>query len=158
MLKSPLKQGRAFSFKNQNKIMTVARRAILVRTEPFATNQSIYRFVVPDVLKSVTGAITRIKALAVIHEGLLLKYESLTLLDAADVLCYTLRLVDRGDKTKFEDIPLSSLLRASNGGFYFEIDNLDIELQRCTVEVQDTTGLTVGEILCLEVIYDIYPN
>lgn len=135
--------------------MTVAKRAILVPSDPFAATQSIYKFVVPDVLKNIPGAVTRIKALAVIHEGLLLKYQSLTLLDAADVLCYTLKLVDRKDITRFEDIPLSSLLRASNGGFYFEIDNLDIDLQRCTLEVQDATGLTVGDIVCLEVIYDI---
>jgi hypothetical protein len=51
-------------------------------------------------------------------------------LDAADLLCYTCRLVNRKDETLFEDIALTSMLRASNGGFYFEIDNLDIDEEK----------------------------
>ena len=136
----------------------IAEQSITIKTDPYLAGQTIYRFNVPDQIKSVIGAVTRIKGLAVLHDGLLSKFESQTLMSAANLLGLTLRLVDTKDMVKFEDLAATSLLRAANGGFYFEMDNIDIDFQRCELYVQDTTGLTAGEIFCLEVIYTVTPS
>lgn len=135
----------------------IANRSITIAADPFVNGQTEIGFTVVPQLKAVPGNMPRIKAIAVLSDALLTKFNGATVCSATDLTTLTLKLVDRNDVEKFEDIPATSLLRASNGGFYYEVADIDIDFARCKVILQDGNR-TAAEIFVLEVIYDLYPS
>lgn len=135
--------------------MLQVQNSITIRTLPFATGQTVLSFADTPELKSGADGVRRWKGLQVFGETELAKFDGLTLLDDADLDQSVLRLYNRKGDLKVQDLPLTALLRASNGGYYYELADLDIDLAQCQIIIQDSTGYAVDEIICFEVIYDI---
>lgn len=137
--------------------MLLATRSITINADAFVNGQTEVSFTEVPQLQAVPGNMPRIRAIQALHDGLLSKFNGLTLCSSSDLTTLTIRLVDRSDEQKFEDVPLTAMLRASNGGFYYEIANIDIDITRSKIILQDGNR-TAGEVVALEVIYDYYAN
>ncbi len=135
----------------------IATRSITFASDPFVNNVTEVGFTVIPQFKDIRGNVPRFKAIQVLNVDLLAKFNGQTLCSAADLVTLTIQIRDRNDDTKFEDIPLTAMLRGSNGGFYYEIDNLDIDFASTKIILQNGNR-TAGQVVAFEGIYDYFTN
>lgn len=133
--------------------MIKTKNSILLKTLAFVANQTQLYFDVPAELKNLNGQRVKTKALQIFNSSTLPVIDGSTVFSSSDILNLTLTLVNLNKTPIVVDLPLASLQRSSNGGFYYEIDDLEIDYASSYLTVQQSTGLSAGEVAAFEVIY-----
>jgi hypothetical protein len=132
----------------------ITKKSSLISTVPFVVGTTQIKFDVPAELKQTGLQKVVVKAIQVFTTSTLAAINGLTPFTAADLLNLTLNLTLVNRKNVIVDLPTVALLRASNGGFYYPLDNLEVDWDKSYVKVQLATGLSAGEVLPIEVVFD----
>lgn len=106
-------------------------------------------------VQSISKNNIKLKGIEVFSEEQLAKSPTgLTVVGTTGIPSLTLTLVDKNTKKVIDAIPVYGLIRSNNGGFIYLLNNIEINLTECFVTVNDSTGLTAGESLVINLYYD----
>lgn len=76
-----------------------------------------------------------------------------TVLPASALPSLTLTLVDEFGGFPIQDVPTYDLVASLNGGFKTPIKDFKMNLTACYLKTVNTTGLTVGQVLLIQLFY-----
>jgi hypothetical protein len=135
--------------------MLRVNKSITVSTKKWQTGQTLMKFEETPDLKSGADGVRRWQALQIFGATELAIFNGNTVLADSLLDQAVLRLYSNDGTIKVQDLPLNALLRGSNGGYYYELQDLDIDLAQCEIVIQDATGFTANYVWAIEVIYRI---
>ena len=77
-----------------------------------------------------------------------------TVVSAAAAKGITVNIVDKENEVVYENIPLTQLVTQNNGGFTTLTKPTIVNLTSCQINLNDTTGLSEGEVVVLNFLFD----
>lgn len=138
--------------------MLRVNKSITVSTQKWQTGGTLLKFDNTPDLKTGADGVRRYQAIQIFGATELISFNGNTVLANSLLDQAVLRLYTNDGTIKVQDLPLNALLRSSNGGYYYELADLDIDLAQCEIVIQDTTGFTANYVWAMEVIYFISKN